>query len=456
MVSGGVIIVHYSLAVWVDMFCTQRPVLVALRLSWHHALTLLHENTFNIVARHWTWTWIALRLLALDHKLGAFVIIAWTVEIQRLLILVAWIVAVNIWALPDTQRLLVHLLAGRRFWDKGVSHLRQGLCRGPFSKIRGAVDCLPFHSLPIRLQMVLVLRRSQIRLRLRLKSHNFWIFRRLNVLNLINHVGKPVIMCLSVLLLHFRLMLLILVECLFRRLSAAFTIVFLWVLIVLAKRVHLFVFVVEGFAVKEHLVAVGWRFWALDYIWVVNLHLLKTAFDCCVVHDDAGRIIHTELLLLFVIFRAFWSLAAWILTARVLMGYAAWSLVRQHSQSIIVDLVGVELLSDVLNSLIVIYTRALARLALLQLRLVYKLLDEGRVQQVLGSIVLLLILVLMLGMSRRLLCLVSVLFIWLGLFRLWFWTFINFNKDLSRVEILLLHNIFVYSDLVFDLRLNIS
>jgi len=384
MVSGGVllVIVHYSLAIWVDMFCTQRAVLVTLWLSWHHPLTLFHENTFNIVARHWTWTWIALRLLALDHQLRAFVIITWTVEIQRLLILVAWIVAVNIWALPDTQSLLVHLLAGRSSWDKRVSHLRQGLCRGPLSKIRGAVNCLPFHSLAIRLQMVLVLRRSQIRLLLWLKSHNFWIVRRLNVLNLIDHVGQPVIMCLSVLLLYFRLMLLILVESLFRRLSTAFTIVFLWILIVLAKRVHLFVVVVgvEGFTVKEHLVTVGWRIWALDYIRVINLHLLKTAFDCCVVHDDAGRIIHTELLLLlFVISRAFWSLAAWVLTTGVLMGYAAWSLIRQYSQSIIVDLVGVELLSDVLNSLIVIYTRALARLALLQFRLVYKLLDEGRV-----------------------------------------------------------------------------
>lgn len=192
MVGEGVllVVVYSSLALWVNMLGTQRASLVVIRLGWHHTLALLHENTFNIITRHWAGAWIALRLLPLYHQVGTFVVvvIAWTVKMHWLLVLLAWIIAINIGALSDTQRLLVHLLARCRSWDKRISHLGEGLSRGSLSKVRGAVDRLPIHSLAIWLQMVLVLPRGQVRFLLRLESHYFWIFRRLNVFNLINHV----------------------------------------------------------------------------------------------------------------------------------------------------------------------------------------------------------------------------------------------------------------------------
>lgn len=385
MVGGGVllVVVYSSLALWVHMLGTQRASLVVLRLGWHHTLALLHENTFNIITRHWAGAWITLRLLPLYHQLGTFVVvvIAWTVKMHWLLVLLAWIIAINIGALPDTQRLLVHLLAWCRSWDKRISHLREGLSRGSLSKVRRAVDRLPIHTLAIWLQMVLVLPRGQVRFLLRLESHYFWIFRRLHVFNLIDHVCKPIRLCLTVLMLYFWLLL---VKFLFRRLSTAFTIVLLRLEIVLdAERVHLFIVLigVEPFTVKKHLVTVAWRVRALHNVWVIYLHLLETTLDCCVVHNNAGRIIQTELLLqLTGSFRALWSLATGVMTAAILMWYATWSLIWQHSQSIIVDLASVEFLSYVLDSLIIIDAWALTWLTFLQLWLVDKLLDEGWVQ----------------------------------------------------------------------------
>lgn len=259
---------------------------------------------------------------------------------------------------------------------------------------------------------------------------------------------------------------LLLVKFLFRRLSTAFTIVLLGLEIVLdAERVHLFIVLigVEPFTVKKHLVSCAWRVRALHYVWVIYLHLLETTLDCCVVHNNAGRIIQTELLLqLTGSFRALWSLAAGVMTAAILMWYATWSLIWQHSQSIIVDLASVEFLSYVLDSLIIIDAWALTWLTFLQLWLVDKLLDEWWVQQVWSFIVLLLVLILMLGrlMSSRLLCLMSrrMFFVWLDLLGclLGFGPFINFNEYFSRIEILLLHYVFVHPDLVSDLWLNIS
>lgn len=130
MVSGSVllIVIHSSLALRVHMLGTQRARLVVLSLGWLHTLTLLHENTFYIITRHRTRAWVVLWLLPLGHKLGTFVIvvIVWTVQVHRdhILVLLAWVVAIDVWALPDTQHLLIHLLAWCRSWDKGVGHLR--------------------------------------------------------------------------------------------------------------------------------------------------------------------------------------------------------------------------------------------------------------------------------------------------------------------------------------------
>lgn len=141
MVGGRVllVVVHSALALRVHMLGAQRARLVVLNCG--HALTLLHKNAFDIITGHRAGAWIALGLLPLGHQLGTVVVIvvAWAVQMDGALVMLARVIAVDIRALPDAQSLLINLLAWSRAREEGVGHLRKSLSRSPLSKVGGAV-----------------------------------------------------------------------------------------------------------------------------------------------------------------------------------------------------------------------------------------------------------------------------------------------------------------------------